>query len=394
MARVRTVVVAGAGIGGLAAAIGLARTGLRPVVLERADAIAEIGAGLQLSPNATRTLTQLGVLDALRPRAVEARALVVGNGESGGELARLPLTDMVERYGAPYLLALRGDLQRALVTAAANLVDISLELGVEVTDAATHTRAITVLCQRGRRDSEEIGQALIGADGLWSRVRERLHGAAEPCFSGLVARRALIPAEDLPAAYREPDVRLWLGPRGHVVHYPVAGGERINLVAISAGDWTGKDWDAESGAQPFPGRWAEMPGRLLAAATGFRRWALADRPPLRRWGAERITLLGDAAHPMLPFLAQGAAAALEDAVALSWWLAEADDVPAALRAYEAERVPRTTRLQAAARRTGALYHLRGPLGLARNMALRLAGARRLPARYDWVWRHDALTSSR
>jgi len=387
MARTRTVVVAGAGIGGLAAAIGLARARFRALVLERADALEDIGAGIQLSPNATRALSHIGVLDRLRPRAVEARALVVGDGGSGRELARLSLAGMAERYGTPYLLALRGDLQRALLSVVDDLADVEIERGVTVTDAATHTRAITVSCQRAGRASEEIGQALIGADGLWSRVRERLHGAEEPRFAGLVARRAVILASALPAAYALPDVRLWLGAHGHVVHYPVAGGDRINVVAISAGDWQGQGWNAESDT-PFPGRWTEPVARLLAAANEYRGWALADRPPLPRWGAERTTLLGDAAHPMLPFLAQGAAAALEDAVVLSRRLADADDVPAALRAYEEERAPRTARLQRAARRTGALYRLRGPLALARNAAFRLFGARRLAARYDWIWRYD------
>jgi salicylate hydroxylase len=387
MARTRTVVVAGAGIGGLAAAIGLARVGFRALVLERAALLEDIGAGIQLSPNATRALGQLGVLDRLRPRAVEAANLIVGNGRSGAVLARLPLAAMAEHYGTPYLLALRGDLQRALLSVADDLADVEIERGVTMTDAANHTRGITVLCERDGRVSEEVGQVLIGADGLWSRVRERLHGAEPPRSAGLVARRAVIPAGALPAAYALPNVRLWLGARGHVVHYPVAGGERINVVAISAGDWQGQGWDGESDT-PFPGRWTEPVARVLAAANEYRSWALADRPPLAHWGAERTTLLGDAAHPMLPFLAQGAGAALEDAVVLSRSLADADDVPAALRAYEAERAPRTARLQRTARRTGAVYRLRGPLALARNGALRLFGARRLASRHDWIWRYD------
>jgi salicylate hydroxylase len=183
-------------------------------------------------------------------------------------------------------------------------------------------------------------------------------------------------------------VRLWLGAHGHIVHYPVAGGDRINVVAISAGDWQGEEWDAESDAA-FPGHWTEPVARVLAAANEYRSWALADRPVLTRWGAERTTLLGDAAHPMLPFLAQGAAAALEDAVVLSRKLADADDVPAALRAYEAERMPRTARLQRAARRTGALYRLRGPLAFARNAALRLSGARQIAWRHDWIWSYPS-----
>jgi salicylate hydroxylase len=186
-------------------------------------------------------------------------------------------------------------------------------------------------------------------------------------------------------------VRLWLGRDAHVVHYPVAGGSAINVVAIFADDWQSEGWNAEADMAAFPAacdRWAEMPQRAIASAKDFRRWALADRPPLERWGEGPVTLLGDAAHPMLPFLAQGAAAAIEDAVVLGRRLKRADEIPGALRAYEAERRARTARLQSAARATGQTYHLSGLARALRNFMLRW-NAHRIIERYDWIYKYGA-----
>lgn len=389
MARARTILVAGAGIGGLGAAIALGRAGFRPLVLERAPKLEEIGAGIQLTPNATRALERLGALDAVRERAVEAAALVVSCAETGGELARAPLASAVKRYGSPWLLTLRADLQRALRRVADDIVDIELELGTEVTDFAAHARGATALTARGRRSDEQTGIALIGADGLRSTIRGRLHGDGAPAFHGLVAWRALVPAAGLPKTFGEPAIRLWLGRDAHLVHYPVAGGEQVNVVAIFPGDWKGDGWSAPADRAQLPAAcksWAEMPKLLIDAARRFSRWSLADRPPLKAWGNGRVSLLGDAAHPMLPFLAQGAGAALEDAVALGRHLKHRSDVEQALRAYEAERAPRTARMQSAARFTGRVYHARGILRWARDLKLRW-DAEKLVDRYAWIYRY-------
>lgn len=387
MARARTILIAGAGIGGLAAAIALARAGFRPLVLERAAKLEEVGAGIQLTPNATRALDRLGVLPAVRERAVVASGLAVGSGKSGQELARAPLHDAERRFGAPWLVTLRADLQRALLKAAEDIVDIEFVYGSEVTDFAAHTRGVTALTTVGGKSAEQIGIALAGADGLWSKIRARLHGDALPASSGYVAWRALIPARDLPPAYAEPLVRLWLGPGAHVVHYPVAGGEQINLVAIFRDGWRSEGWSAPANISELPrtcDRWAEMPKRIIAAATSFQRWPLADRAPLKRWGDGRVTLLGDAAHPMLPTLAQGAGAALEDAVALARHLRHRSDPEEAMRAYEAERAPRTTRMQRGARFNASVYHASGPLRWARDLRLRWDGER-LIDRHKWIY---------
>jgi salicylate hydroxylase len=389
VARSRTLIVAGAGIGGLAAAIALARAGYRAVVIERAETLAEIGAGIQLSPNAVHALSALGLLDAIRARAVEPHLLIVSDGERGTELARVDLAGAGKRFGAPFLLVARADLQQALAAAAADSMDIVVEKGAELVDFADHVRGVTVAARKAGRVEEHIGAALIGADGLYSRVRTRLFGSSPPQFHRLVAWRALISAKDLPALYAEPVVRLWLGARAHLVHYPVAGGEMVNLVAIFTDDWQGEDGsEADIGKIPRGcDHWTETPQYLIASAKKFRRFALYDRPPLSVWGKGRATLIGDAAHPMLPFLAQGAAGAIEDALSLARHLAGAEEVAPALRAYEAAQAPRMQRMQETARATGRIYHLGGLSRLGRNFFLRRIGGGGLIERHAWIYRH-------
>ncbi len=389
MARSRTILVAGAGIGGLASSIVLARTGFRPVVIERESGIQEIGAGIQLTPNATAALKAIGALELVQQRAVEADELIVGDGGSGRILARAPIKKAARNYGSPWLLTMRADIQQALHTIARDNVDIVFEFGADITELADHPRGVTALTMRNRKTEEHIGIGIVGADGLWSKVREHLHDEGQPDFSGYVAWRTLIPAKSLPQEFSEPNVRIWLSEGAHLVHYPVSNGEQINVVAVFRDAWTSQEWDSPADIARIPkplASWANFPRRIFEAGTEFHRWALADRPLLNKWGEGRVTLLGDAAHPMLPFIAQGAGAALEDAEALGRHVKRNNDIGAAFRAYEREREHRTGRMQNAARFSGRMYHAGGMLRWLRDFRLGWSGDRLIDSN-SWIYRH-------
>lgn len=389
MNRSRTLIVAGAGIGGLTAAIALARANYRVLVCERAASLGESGAGLQLAPNATRVLRELGVLDAVRERAIQPETLIVTKAESGRTLLRADLRGPSAHYGAPWLVLARSDLHHALSESAADQVDVELHTGAEVADFADHTRGVTVSVHVGGKTREELGAALIGADGLRSKVRARLHGKTPPRFHKLSVWRALIPTKNLPAPMTEPVVRLWFANNGHVVHYPVAGGERINLVLVFPEELESADGEERSISQlpAFCMRWTKPLRDLIEAAPSFRRWPLYDRPPLATWGKDHATLLGDAAHPMLPFIAQGAAAAIEDALVLARHLQGAEEIAPRLRAYETARAQRTAQLQAASLANNRNYHMNGVQRFARDLLLPVIGGDRLIARNDWVYKY-------
>jgi salicylate hydroxylase len=397
----RTVVIAGAGIGGLTAALALARNGFRVVVLEQAERLEETGAGIQLSPNAARTLIELGLGDRLRPHTVTPAALRVLDAASAREIVRIPLGDDAEhRYGAPYWVIHRGDLQAALAEAVAQNLDVTLKLGTRMEDFVIHPNGITASARGQAAVGDERGIALIAADGLWSGSRARIGYPDPPRFAGRTAWRALVRAGDVAPEFSQPFVNLWLGDDAHVVHYPVKGGAVINIVAIVPGAWAQPGWSEAASrvdlAAHFPGAdWAPEALALLSVPDAWLKWALYDRRPLLRWSHGPMTLLGDAAHPMLPYLAQGAAMAIEDAAVVAQCLARMPDDPAAaLRTYEAVRRPRTRKVQRAAGRNGARYHLRGPGRTLRNLAMRLVGGRRLLRHYDWLydWRPPQLLS--
>jgi salicylate hydroxylase len=388
----RTIVIAGAGIGGLTAALALADRGFRIVLLEQAERLEEAGAGLQLSPNAARVLIALGLGRRLAAVAVPPEAIRIHTAR-GRELLRLPLGEAAETfYGAPYWMVHRGDLQSALLARAQAHPDITLELGAKVEEFAVHPNGITVEYTRRAVAADTLGLALIGADGLWSSIRARLGDRSAPRPAGRTAWRATLPTASVPPAWREPEVHLWLGRDCHLVHYPVRSGTAVNIVAIARDPWEGSGWSTHGTRDEvlaqFPQKsWGPAPRELLAVPERWLKWTLYDRPPLRQWGRGPVTLLGDAAHPMLPFLAQGAAMAIEDAAVLADALAKTPaDPERGLRAYETERRPRTAQTQKAARRNGRTYHLGGPLALGRNLALKfLFGGDLLIRRYDWIY---------
>ncbi len=378
MASSRTVIIAGAGIGGLTAALAIARHGFGVTVFDQAQRLEEIGAGIQLSPNASRILIALGLGEQLRRHVVAPQELRVMNARTARVLARAPLGAVAEkRYGAPYWLIHRGDLQAVLLDAVRAHPDIALHLGIRVEDFTFGEDGVTIAARSPQRRLEERGVALIAADGLWSNLRQCLGHRREPRFARRTAWRALAPADALMPELRAPAINLWFGTRAHLVHYPVRSGTLINVVAIVGDDWREPGWSAAGERAEILARyrapmWSAVPRAILAAPEHWQKWALYDRAPLAQWGKGPATLLGDAAHPMLPYLAQGAAMAR-------------DHPAAAMRRYERHRRARTARAQRAARRNGMVYQLGGAGAFLRTLALTAIGGERLLARYDWLY---------
>jgi salicylate hydroxylase len=394
----RTVIIAGAGIGGLTAALALARNGFRALVLEQAERLEETGAGIQLSPNATRILIGLGLANYLKPHVVAPTAIRVLGGRSGREIVRIPLgAGAAQRYGAPYWVIHRGDLQAALSDAAVQDLNIVLRLGMGMEDFATHPHGVTVSARGAAGLWTEHGHAVIAADGLWSAARARIASRTPPRFAGRTAWRALVPAVQLAPEFREPLVHLWLGHDAHLVHYPVKGGKLVNVVVITADDWSGPGWSEPASrvdllARLSSRRWAPQAHSVFRAPDAWLKWALYETEPLASFAHGAAALLGDAAHAMLPFLAQGAAMAIEDAAVAAQCLARMPDDPAAAwESYSAIRRRRTRKVQRLAARNGKRYHRAGAAAMLRNTAMRLLGGERLLQNYDWLydWRPPA-----
>lgn len=391
MATSRTILVAGAGIGGLTAALALADRGFRVVVLEQAPQLEATGAGLQISPNCARVLIGLGAAERLQSVAVAPDAVQVRNAD-GHDLVRIPIGRSQTVYGAPYWVVHRGDLQAVLLALVKERPDITLVLGARVDEYAVHPNGVTIACAGPAGAADFSGLALVGADGLWSQVRARMIDDTPPRPAGRTAWRALLPAHLVDPEFRAATVNLWLGRRAHLVHYPVRAGALINVVAIAADSETGTGWSAPGSAHDvllhFPERdWTTRARALLKTPERWLRWTLYGRPPLRHWSRGPVTLLGDAAHPMLPFMAQGAAMAIEDAAVLADALARRPTEPAAaFRDYERQRRDRTAAVQRTARRNDRVYHLAGPAALARDLAFRFAlGGDQVLARHDWIY---------
>jgi salicylate hydroxylase len=396
VAASRTIIVAGAGIGGLTTALVLARRGFRVVILEKAERLEEAGAGVQLSPNASRVLVGLGLRQRLAPRAVMPEAISLMNARRGREIARLPLQGAAAlEQDAPYWVIHRADLQAALQDEVNGTPDIELRLGCQFEDFSSHAKGLTVVQRSGMARREEPALALIGADGIWSAVRRRLFPQIQPQFSGLIAWRGTIEANQLPREYASRRVQLWMGPQAHLVAYPISGGRQINLVAVLPGTWNRPGWSEPGESNDIKGAfasagWHAAPRMMIGAVDNWRRWALFTVPQGGEWSEGAVALLGDAAHAMLPFAAQGAAMAIEDAAVLAKSLGEIRKweppaIAAAFKHYADLRRPRVLRVQRAARQQGRIYHLANPLALARDLVIRTLGPRRMLARQDWIY---------
>jgi salicylate hydroxylase len=392
-------VIVGAGIGGLSAALCLARGGWEVEVLEKAPVLGEVGAGLQISPNGVRVLEAMGVMDRLEASLFEPEAIEMRLGRSGRQVFRLPLKDKaVARWGARYIQIHRADLAEALISALQDVAPNALRTGASVT-GYTHEGTQAVAHLASGKTAE--GDVLIGADGLHSTIRTQMIGSETPRFTGNIAWRWTVPVDRLNGLLPPPSGCIWAGPHRHAVTTWLRGGREVNFVGVvERADWQEEGWDKRGDrdeAHSDFDRWHPVLRQIISAAEVHHRWALFDRAPLPTWSDGPVALLGDAAHPMLPSMAQGAVQAIEDAWELSRRLADATDIPAALKAHFAARIERVSRIQMRSARNLRLFHKSSFLGKAACYAPLTIASRAVPgllhAQQDWIYGYDAVGSS-
>ena len=381
------VLIAGGGIGGLAAALALAERGIATRVFEQRSNPREEGAGIQLGPNGTRILRRLGVARLLEPAVARPEALRIMQAKSGREITRLPLGRWIEaRHGAPYWTAHRHDLHAALRDRAEKSALIDIQHGKAIVSAEQNEASVTAQLDDGSRWE---APALVGADGIWSKLRSTIMGAEPPIFTGKIALRAIIPASEA-GSIDLACVHIWLAPGAHIVHYPVRGGAELALVVILDGEDETEDWGAAVSPEDLARKTARLSfsaplQALLATPSTWRLWSLHGLRTPVPFAKGRIALLGDSAHPVLPFLAQGAVLALEDAETLAHCFAQSLTPDWAFAAYAKKRAPRAARVMRASALNGRIYHLEGPAAFARNVTLRHLPAPRIIAGLDWLY---------
>lgn len=384
--------IIGGGIGGVALAASLKSRGLESHIFERAPAFGEVGAGIQMTPNAVKIIRALGIFDALQKASFLPQNIVGRNWKTAREMWRTPLAaDCPRIYGAPFFHVHRADLHRILL----GRIDLNAAtLGVECTGTRQDGKAAVATFADGKEFEADV---IVGADGIHSPVRKSLFGDEPPRYTGNMCWRAVVPFDKPPFDYVTPDSSFWLGPNGHVVTYYVSGGAAVNIVAVlESRDWVQESWNVRSSREEllagYKG-WHESLQKLFSQADDVFKWGLFDRDPMPGWTKGGITLLGDAAHPMLPFLSQGAAMAIEDGFVLAGALADTPDVAQALRRYEELRRPRTTRVQLESRERGRTYHLSSRFAqIKRDLGYRwksLVNPQSSGLGANWVYEYDA-----
>ncbi len=399
------ILISGAGLAGMTTALALADRGFSVLMMEKAPALSEVGAGLQLAPNATRLLERLGVMDDLLPQAVSPEALYLMDGVKAQPLIRMELgSQAAQRWNAPYITCHRADLQAALLKAVRAHPNITLHLGANVLSHHIAADKVTIRVDHNDQISDYSGQLLLGCDGVWSAQRAGINQQNKPAdesrarFTDHIAWRTTLPIEQVPQSFLSAlkdqlSVSAWLGQGAHLIAYPIKNGKAYNFVAITDGEDIGTSWDMKGDSaaliRSFSG-WSQAVSDVLQAAPQWTFWPMFEMPEPKLVIDKRLILLGDASHAMTPFAAQGAAMAIEDAVSLAAHLSpEQNDHSAALAAFEKQRLARIAKVARRGKLNRFAYHASGPVALGRNIMFKLRKPDDFLRDLDWLYQYDA-----